>query len=392
MAKRSMKRQRVKIRRRPRFLAILVIVLIAGIGSYFVVASHAQGSIPPTLALNLAGGHYSLDAPSAPQPKVSGNNYKVPFYAASNGSTYLSAIKAAMPYQLDLGLTTANLLTPTGLTCTHIVPCYISRISVSTWTNAVNNWLQATGYPRKAGPMPLTIVCVNVNSQTLPLLDIEPGGGYTSPLFWLDLTASKQVIPESKAIGESPLEFVLWSTVVQQGMAPGSCQSNPTGSGLYAEESNLCPDGNYGNWTTPDCAGVVGAGEFCGFVNVASNCPDGGGSGDSFSSGKGPKGSGKGGGSSGSSVTRQSDAEKPVPKSSPAGTKKQAKPPTPSPFYDGKQYLPGSEADISQGAIHAAAHTAHHFWIYVVLAVAFAGAIGFTFRRRIISRLKRRKG
>ncbi|CAN5339118.1 hypothetical protein BH09PAT4_BH09PAT4_07550 [soil metagenome] len=103
--------------------------------------------------------------------------------------------------------------------------------------------------------------------------------------------------------------------------------------------------------------------------------------------GKGTAGTGTGagsGGGGGSSANTQSNKPNPLPVTTSQGTTKQTSL-NASPFYDGKQYAPGSDPiDRTFGNISIVGRKLVHGWLYLFAAIlAIAGAAGaYVWRRR----------
>lgn len=96
------------------------------------------------------------------------------------------------------------------------------------------------------------------------------------------------------------------------------------------------------------------------------------------------QGSGNGGGSGGSTATSQSDKANTTPSSSSQGNKPQTEF-EPSPFFDGKQYAPGSDPlDKTFGNIFVGSRSIAHGWIYIiaVLLVLLAGIAYYVLKVR----------
>lgn len=164
-------------------------------------------------------------------------------------------------------------------------------------------------------------------------------------------------------------------------IAPNTCQNNPNSDGYVINQidgSGVCG----GQFEPCDYGPNPGGEEYTGFgPRGQTKGPDGTGS---IGSGVSPSPSGTGGGSSGASANIQSNQTNPLPANSLQGEQKQ---PVlePSPFYDGKNYQPGS---VSSGAMSASigGGLASNSWMYVALVVPMvvggAGAYWYWRRKR----------
>lgn len=125
----------------------------------------------------------------------------------------------------------------------------------------------------------------------------------------------------------------------------------------------------------------------------------GSGSGDGIGSGgtgSGTNGRGEGGSGGGSSATTQSNASNSVPQSSSQGNDDVNQSISPSPFYDGKQYESGSEADDGAGGpLVSSIRTLSKVTLYIGIpaAIVVIGGVAFIARRQIRRRpaLNKRK-
>lgn len=110
----------------------------------------------------------------------------------------------------------------------------------------------------------------------------------------------------------------------------------------YNQDKNKHPGANDGNYANIDCGYTAKFGNPVVVTAGTSGSPNNGSR--QKSTGDARQGSGSGGGSSGSIAKQQSNKPNSLPKTSQQGTNKQPEL-QPSPFFDGKQYKPGSEAD-----------------------------------------------
>lgn len=88
---------------------------------------------------------------------------------------------------------------------------------------------------------------------------------------------------------------------------------------------------------------------------------------------KGPSG----GGSSGSQSNKTSQVPNPAPSSTKQGDKTKQPTIEPSPFYDGKQYAPGSDPVDQIGVISIAGHKINRSWPYWLGGIALLAIVGF---------------
>lgn len=96
-----------------------------------------------------------------------------------------------------------------------------------------------------------------------------------------------------------------------------------------------------------------------------------------------------GGGSGGSSATTQSQQPNTVPSSSGQGDQNQAGI-EPSPFFDGKQYEPGSDPDILgvNTTFSVAGHNLKFGWLFVLLVLIFGSVAYFIWKKpKFLARL-----
>jgi hypothetical protein len=92
-----------------------------------------------------------------------------------------------------------------------------------------------------------------------------------------------------------------------------------------------------------------------------------------------------GGGNGGSTANKQSNQPNTIPSSSSQGTDNPQSEINPSPFYDGKQYDPGSDPDILgvNTTFSVAGHRLKYGWAFV-LSTLILGGVGYYiwYRRR----------
>lgn len=206
---------------------------------------------------------------------------------------------------------------------------------------------------------------------------------------------------------------------------PFTLSNYPTQSApVFTANYKMVKTGNYTlamaqQWVSGTCAspstsqhgaiGVIASG-YCELSSGACNgSGDGGGDGTGTGSGSGGNGSGGsgtgtngqgsgGGGGGTSSASRQSDLPNQVPKTSPQGSANNTTQLTPSPFYDGKEYLLGSEADHNKGIVSGVIHKTTQNWPYITLTIMLLGCgfyvgwryYGSTLRRLLPAKLQRR--
>lgn len=154
-------------------------------------------------------------------------------------------------------------------------------------------------------------------------------------------------------------------------IAPNTCQANPNSDGFVVNQidgSGVCG----GQFEPCDYGPNPGGETYTGFgprgntVGPEGTGPEG--------SGAGPGLNGSGGGSSGATANIQSNQSNPLPASSLQGDEKQ---PIlePSPFFDGKNYQPGSVGSLVKSA-SLKDSVVGRGWLYLLLiAVAVIGAL-----------------
>ena len=176
-----------------------------------------------------------------------------------------------------------------------------------------------------------------------------------------------------------PFWLELW-----HGVATGSCQSNPTASGLDRG------DGAYGtcfNMYTSEagCVGTGGSGtgRQLGKNPYTSSGGTGTGTqGQGTGTGTSPS-TGSGGGGGGSSATTQSDNPNSLPSSSDQGTENKQPEVEPSPFFDGKLFAAGSDVYDNANSVSIGGFRLGYGWFYLAGALVLLGVGGFfTWRYR----------
>lgn len=92
--------------------------------------------------------------------------------------------------------------------------------------------------------------------------------------------------------------------------------------------------------------------------------------------GEGPS-SGAGGGGGGSSANKQQEKPNPVPKAASQGETVEPPKPEPSPFFDGKEFKPGSDKDTLAGTIGKAGKKVANTWPIALAVIILGGITGF---------------
>jgi hypothetical protein len=175
-----------------------------------------------------------------------------------------------------------------------------------------------------------------------------------------------------------------WSA--QLGTAPGSCASNPTANGVLWTEgrgyscnsTRLDANGNV-EYTYPPCDSGSDIGNV-GFTNfrAASQVSNNENSQFPLNTGQQPVNTNSKSTNGGSTANKQSNQSNTIPSSSSQGTDNPQSEINPSPFYDGKQYDPGSDPDVLgiDTTFSVAGHNLKYGWVYV-LAAFILGLVAF---------------
>jgi hypothetical protein len=168
-------------------------------------------------------------------------------------------------------------------------------------------------------------------------------------------------------------------------VAPGTCLSNPNSDGLRVntvDGSGVCG----GAFEACDNGPNPGGETYIGFgPRGTTTGPDGSGP---EGSGPGPGPSGRSGGSAGSTAKTQANQPNPIPDASAQGEEKQPEI-EPSPFFDGKQYEPGSDSTSSINSVASASRQILGNWPYILVAFAMIGAgVGYWLWRQRLSSKK----
>jgi hypothetical protein len=171
----------------------------------------------------------------------------------------------------------------------------------------------------------------------------------------------------------------------------GTCFA-PTGNLLYAVQAiDWSTGGHSGVWATGEAYGPdvsSGPGPSQGPDKDGANPASipGDSNGPTLNSGPG------GGGGGGSSANTQSNNPNTVPTSSPQGDSSQQSESNPSPFYDGKQYEPGSDSDIlgANTTFSVAGYNLKYGWLYVGVLLLITGGGYYVWRHPdLIRKLKK---
>jgi uncharacterized membrane protein YgcG len=325
-----------------RWSPLVVIIIFAAVGAYIVIRSNAYTGPPATLE-DLARrtvATIAVDSVEQAADHAANDVFELKVNFAS------VALQGTEPRQVVLALSShSGYVQYLGYTCAPTYACSDN----STYSRQVGDGM------------------VHHRLNALVCLDVPLGTYYGSQHILTIRYKSLQQFPRTNP-GD-------WFTITN-GVAFGTCQSTPNPDVISWRST-------YGQCGGPEDAGDPSQQDGTGAPYILCDTGSDIGTNRGGQNPGGTANTGLGDGSSsgggGSSAKTQSSKPNTVPSSTSQGVETQQPELEASPFYDGKQYAPGSDPiDEKFGNISVGGRKIAHGWVYILSGLFVVGSIGGT--------------